>query len=204
MTASTTAAGVTETDRGDRNRRRIVAAAARLTTRSGWSAVTMTRLAEEVGVSRQTVYNEVGSKQALAEAMILDELERFLALVHRAFDDHPDDLVGSIRAAARGVLELARDDTLLRAVVSATHGADTELLPLLTTHARPLLSTAKAVIADRLAPFALPFDDRRRAAAIDVIVRVVLSHVMQPTDSPRRTADDVAWIAERLLRPPDD
>jgi AcrR family transcriptional regulator len=187
---------------GGRHRQRIIDAAARLTTRSGWSAVTMARLADEVGVSRQTVYNEIGSKQALAEAMILDELARFLSLVDQAFDRHPDDLVHAIRDATRDVLELAKGNTLLRAVVSATHGADTELLPLLTTHAQPLLRTAKSVIADRLAPFALPFDDRRLGAAIDVIVRVVLSHVMQPTDSPRRTADDVAWVARRILQQP--
>jgi AcrR family transcriptional regulator len=51
-------------------RARIVAAAAVLTTETGWSEVTMARLAERVGVSRQTVYNEIGSKPALAEAMI--------------------------------------------------------------------------------------------------------------------------------------
>ena len=46
----------------------------------------MARLAEEVGVSRQTVYNEVGTKPGLAEAMILSELDRFLGVVNRAFD----------------------------------------------------------------------------------------------------------------------
>ena len=60
-------------------RDRIVAAAVEMTTSSGWAAVTMARLAEAVGVSRQTVYNEVGSKPALAEAMVLEELARTLA-----------------------------------------------------------------------------------------------------------------------------
>ena len=32
-----------------------------------------------------------------------------------------------------------------------------------------------------------------------MVVRVVLSHVMQPSDSPDRTADDLAWIAARVL-----
>ena len=67
----------------------------------------MGRLADEVGVSRQTVYNEMGSKQALAEAMIHAEFTRFLAVVDHAFDASPDDLVQSIRAAARDVLDLA-------------------------------------------------------------------------------------------------
>jgi AcrR family transcriptional regulator len=203
MAVMSAAAG-SETDRSGSHRERIIAAAAQLTMRSGWSAVTMTRLADEVGVSRQTVYNEIGSKQALAEAMVLEELARFLALVHRAFDEHPDDLVQSIRVATADVLELAHGNTLLRAIVSATHGADTELLPLLTTHAEPLLSTAKSVVADRLAHFPLPFDEHERTAAIDVIVRVVLSHVMQPSGTPQQTADDIAWTAGRVLRVPDE
>ena len=72
-------------------RERVVDAAVRLTAQIGWSQVTMARLAQEVGVSRQTVYNEVGTKPGLAEAMILRELDRFLASVTVAFDEHPDD-----------------------------------------------------------------------------------------------------------------
>ena len=34
-----------------------------------------------------------------------------------------------------------------------------------------------------------------------MVVRVVLSHVMQPSASPGRTADDIAWVAARVLRP---
>ncbi|MEP9362908.1 TetR family transcriptional regulator [Nocardioides sp. CN2-186] len=181
-------------------RERIVEAAVALTTESGWSAVTMGAIAERVGVSRQTVYNEVGSKQGLAETMILHELDRFLGVVTLAFDDHPTDLVASIRAASEGVLELALDNKLLHAVVSATHGADTELLPLLTTHAESLLAAAKVVVAERLTPYDVGLDARHLDAAIDMVVRVVLSHVMQPSASPADTADDIAWIAQRVLR----
>jgi AcrR family transcriptional regulator len=181
-------------------RQRIVAAAVELTTAEGWAHVTMARLAERVGVSRQTVYNEIGTKPALAEAMILAELERFLVAVESAFDRHPDDLPEAIRAAAGGVLELAQDNRLLHAVVSATHGADTELLPLLTTHAESLLAAAKVVVADRLAPYDVPLDPAHLDVAIDMVVRVVLSHVMQPSGTPDQTATDIAWIAARVLR----
>jgi AcrR family transcriptional regulator len=182
-------------------RERIIDAAITLTTRAGWAEVTMGRLAEAVGVSRQTVYNEIGSKPRLAEAMILHELERFLGLVTVAFDAHPTDLVAAIRAASRSVLEASHDNRLLHAVVSATHGADTELLPLLTTHASALLSTAKVVVVDRGAPYDVALSPAQLDAAIDAVVRVVLSQVMQPSGPPERTADDIAWIASRVLRP---
>jgi AcrR family transcriptional regulator len=180
-------------------RQRVIAAAIDLTTRSGWSAVTMARLGEAVGVSRQTVYNEIGSKPALAEAMVLDELGRFLTVVTRAFDKHPDDLVESIREAVRAVLELAEDNALLRAIVSATHGAGTGLLPLLTTDAASLLGTAKGTLGELIAAYDVPLAPARLDAAIDLVVRGVLSHVMQPSDTPARTAEDIAWLAGQVL-----
>ena len=180
-------------------RERIVEAAVSLTTEVGWARVTMAAIADRVGVSRQTVYNEVGTKSGLAEAMILHELDRFLGVVNLAFDAHPHDLVGAIRAASRDVLVLAEGNPLLHAVVSATHGADTELLPLLTTHAESLLAAAKFVVAGRVEAYDVGLDEEHLAAAIDMVVRVVLSHVMQPSDSPDRTADDLAWIAARVL-----
>lgn len=181
-------------------RDRIVEAAVAMTTESGWAAVTMGTVAERVGVSRQTVYNEVGTKPGLAEAMILHELDRFLGVVTTAFEQNPADLVAAIRDAARHVLELARDNKLLHAVVSATHGADTELLPLLTTHAESLLAVAKLVVRERIAPYEIRLDEAHLDAAIDMVVRVVLSHVMQPSGPPAQTADDIAWIAARVLR----
>jgi AcrR family transcriptional regulator len=182
-------------------RERVVRAAVELTAEVGWSRVTMAALADHVGVSRQTVYNEMGTKAGLAEAMILHELERFLAVVDAAFDAHPDDLVAAIEAASLDVLTVARGNQLLHAVVSATHGADTDLLPLLTTHSHSLLTVAKTVILERLPPYDVPLDAEHLEAAIDMVVRVVLSHVMQPTASPESTARDLAWISARVLQP---
>jgi AcrR family transcriptional regulator len=182
-------------------RDRVVAAASELTLEVGWAGVTMGKLADRVGVSRQTVYNEVGSKPQLAEHMVMAELARFLAVVDAAFDDHPNDLVDAIRAASRRVLELARDDALLQAVVSASYGAETELLPLLTTRNDALVLTATQAVQRRVAGYQTALDAAHLDSAIETVVRVVLSHVMHPSDTPSATADDIAWIAGRVLRP---
>jgi len=180
-------------------RDRIVAVAGEMTTSTGWATVTMSRLAESVGVSRQTVYNEVGTKPALAETMVLAELARFLTVVEAAFDAEPDSLSRAIERAVTDVLTYAQDNNLLHAVVSATHGADTELLPLLTTNAGSLLETAKAVVTARVAPYVPAIEPSHLDPAIDMVVRVVLSHVMQPSATPDRTGADLAWLAHRVL-----
>ena len=85
---------------------RILAAAAEMTAELGWSGVTMAALAERVGVSRQTVYNEWGSRDRLAEAMVMRELGAFLDEVDAGFDAYPGDLEAAVaEAMRRGLLD---------------------------------------------------------------------------------------------------
>lgn len=185
-----------------RHRLPIIEAAIAMTAREGWAAVTMARLAEQAGVSRQTVYNEIGSKNALADAMIAHELGRFLAVVGDAFDRHPDDLVEAIHDAVRGVLDLASGNLLVRAIVSARQGADTELLPLLTTRSETLLTDVQAMITARVTAFRTGLTGEQTGALVDLVTRAVLSHVIQPTGTPASTADGVAWLVARVLELP--
>ena len=194
MTTGAPPAAPTATMRG-----RIIEAAIETTTRDGWSAVTMGRLAEQVGVSRQTVYNEVGSKPALAEAVVAHELEGFLSLVETAFDAHPDHPVAAVEVASCDVLVRAQGNDLLRAIVSATHGGDNELLPLLTTNSSALIDAATSIVSVRLSVAAPRLEAARLALVADVIVRTVLSHVMQPSGSPQRTAAGIAEATRLLL-----
>jgi AcrR family transcriptional regulator len=181
------------------HRDRLLTAAARFTAEHGWAALTMGKLADLVGVSRQTVYNELGGKPQLAEAMVLRELDLFLDHVDSAFVDNPDDLVAAIEAAAFRVLDLARTDPLLHAILSSSQGADSELLPLLTTNSEGLLEAAGQVIREQVARYDVPLEAQRIEVLIDMVVRLVLSHVMQPNGAPKETATTVAWIAARVL-----
>ncbi len=181
------------------HRERLLTAAARFTAEHGWGALTMGKLAELVGVSRQTVYNEIGGKPQLAEAMVLGELQVFLDIVDSAFQDNPADLVRAIETAAYRVLETARTDPLLHAILSSSQGADSELLPLLTTNSEPLLGAAGQMIRAHVTSYDVPLAENRVEVLIDMVVRLVLSHVMQPTAQPAQTAETIAWIAQRVL-----
>ena len=188
-------------------RERIVAAAVEMTTSSGWAAVTMAP-ARRRGRGEPADRLQRGRLQAGARR---DDdprgAARFLQVVEQAFDAEPDDLTRAIERAVTDVLTYASANKLLHAVVSATHGADTELLPLLTTNAGSLLGAAKEVVGARVAPYAPGIDAEHLDPAIDMVVRVVLSHVMQPSGSPERTGADIAWLAGQVLarlspRPP--
>ena len=180
-------------------RERILSASVELTAADGWAAVTMAEVAGRAGVSRQTVYNMFGSRDQLGEAMVFHELAGFMRGVAAAFDEHPDDLVAAIRAAAYDVLRAAPEQPVLQAVISASQGAETQLLPLITTQAGEIMDLAKDAIRERTSAYPLDMDQRTRDAALDTVVRLFFSHLMQPDPDPARAADDIAWVAARLL-----
>jgi AcrR family transcriptional regulator len=185
---------------------RILDATAAITVEHGWAAVTMAKVAAMAGVSRQTVYNEYGAKAPLGQAMVLREVDRFLTAVGPELDP-PDDLVAALRAAAGQKLLIAPDNPLLNRMLASAHsvsaggpGAEAELLPFLTTDAEPLIVAAREVIVARISRFPeLGLTPGELDAAIDAIVRLVLSHVMQPGGEPAATADRLAWIVARVL-----
>lgn len=180
-------------------RERLILAAIDFTVTHGWTELTMAKLASLVGVSRQTVYNELGKKPELAQAMVLHELARFLTRVDEAFVEEPDDVVRAVESAARSALEMGESSPLLRAVLTARQGADSDLLPLLTTHSSAILDTAREMITAHVLTYELPIERGRLDALIDMVVRLVLSHIMLPRGTPDETASAISWIAAKVL-----
>jgi len=132
--------------------------------------------------------------------MIMHELEVFLRAVDAAFEEHPESLTDAIREAATRVLEMAAKNPLLHAVLSASHGAESALLPLLTTQVEPLIEAAHGLVRRHLDTYDHGLDQDRIDPLVDMVIRLVLSHVTAPSTSPRETADNIAWIAARVLR----
>src|SRR5437764_12177457 len=105
-----------------------------------WARTRMVDVALAAGVSRQTLYNEFGSKDALAQAMALREVEQFIAGTERALDEaHPDDPITAVAAAALYTLQQAADNPLLKAALIDDTGG---LLSFLTTRGEPVMAAA--------------------------------------------------------------
>ena len=177
-------------------RERILDAAWTATVERGWSGITMARLGDAAGVSRQSVYNEFGTKQQVAEALMAREVGRFLEAVDEQIGDGrtPADSVGR---AADAVFTLAADNPLVHATLRAAAGSPSPLLPLLTSESGPVIDAAVRRVSDGLLQ---RFPELAGAPhlheAADAIVRLVISHVVQPGHPP-----DMRFVAERLLAP---
>lgn len=181
-------------------RDQIVSAAAEVTVDRGWQQVTMADLAQRVGVSRQTVYNEVGTKPELAEALVVHELSKFLVLMQQAFAASRDDAQAGFETAVRLTLVEAGRNPLLQAVVGASYGASSELIPLITTQSGRLVELAGAALEHELDRYELALSEEERAGLIDTVARVVLSHCTQPSASPEEVARTLGWLFGRHLR----
>jgi len=182
---------------------RLLDAAKRLIEQSGWASVTMAKLAASVGVSRQTVHTELGTKHSLAESLVLRELAEFLAFVRERLGAEAD-LVEGVRSACQGILEQAETNLLLRTVLGSIRSeteTDGELLKLLTIESGMIVDAAVQVVRDSIEESyaELPFSDAELGMAVEAVVRLVLSHVVRPSKDPAEAANDIAHLVRLAL-----
>ncbi|WP_116711226.1 TetR family transcriptional regulator [Actinomycetospora cinnamomea] len=170
--------------------------AAELLVAGGWRGLRLQDVADGIGVSRQTLYNEFASKQGLAAALVLRRTEEFLAGLEAALEGE-DDLYLAWAGAVRTTLDTVARDPLLKALITG-QGAE-ELLPLLTSEAEPLVAAAR----DRAAAFLLrrraDLDPATAAAAAEIAARLTISHVVLPLHAPEDVADQIATTVVRYL-----
>ncbi|HEX4061138.1 MAG TPA: TetR family transcriptional regulator [Streptosporangiaceae bacterium] len=183
-------------------RERMLDVTAEMICAEGWHAVTMTRVADQVGVSRQSVYKEIGSKTALGEAVVARETDRVLASVIDRLRAHGADATAGIPDAAGYVLRTSADNPLIKAILLGAPGGDSDLLPLLAIRPEPVLGRAVAVVR---AEAAMLYRGLLPPAAIDlsseIVVRLTLSHLMQPTGPIEDAVAQIRALIEAVLRP---
>jgi AcrR family transcriptional regulator len=156
--------------------------------RRPWSAVRMVDVAAAAGVSRQTLYNEFGSKEGLARALVRREADGYLAGVERALATH-SDARDRLAATAEWTASVARDNALVRAMLT---GCWSERLP------SPILSavpSSSAVPAQRRADGPLPSPGDFVAIVRDRAVAVLSGPGINKSDTA-----DLARSCELVVR----
>lgn len=157
-----------------------------------WSEITMADIASAGGVSRQTLYKAFGSRDEFAQAFVIHEGERFFEGVEAAVRAHLDDPRAAVDAALEVFLRSAGEDRLVRTLLSddGTGG----MLPFVTTQGMPVVQWATARLTATIEegwPEA-PADKARLLA--ETLVRLAISHITAPGDSPETTAAATAEL----------
>lgn len=184
----------------------ILDSARRLAIERDWADVRIADIAEEVGVSRQTIYNEYGAKEALGMALFSREVDeqgaRLVAGVANA-----RDFRSAVHGTIQQALDMAREHPVVQRILkSASNGGSPYLLALLTTRADlivvPMRTALAAAFLERF-----PGPDPERAELLtDLMIRATLSQVVLPSDLPedRVVATIVDMVASVVSAPPDD
>lgn len=184
------------------NGERILDAALRQFELFGIRRSTVEDITRRSGLARVTLYRNFANKDAIVEAVLLRELERFLsdlAAEAGGYDEAEDKLVEGFVFT----LNTLRGHALLQRLLATE--AET-VLPFLTVEGDGVVRTASSFLAHQLA-VALPDDHRTQLELLEVAevtVRVIVSFVLTPPSQNVALGDDDALrsFARRYLVPP--
>ena len=168
-------------DSDDEARSRIIEATTRCVERFGAVKVTLSDVAAEVGVTRQTVYRYFGGTDELLVAAAVDSAQPFLAGLHRrcAGIDDPVELV--VELIAWAVEHLPRERVLWTWVTSGRADLFTRGMTNGTA-----IAFARRVLADSSVDWAdLGYGDAELDELAEVLLRTLRSLVLDPGDPPR-------------------
>ncbi|MGP3985178.1 TetR/AcrR family transcriptional regulator [Streptomyces sp. 3N207] len=152
-----------------------------------WAVVRMVDVAAAAGVSRQTLYNEFGSKEGLGAALVDRLVEDFLDGAGRAVAEacrSGADSAACCAAAAHWVLRTARTEPIVRAALTGCFGA---LMPSPPGEPGKLAAALRSRMVSgldraRRVPVGGPPSGSLRDVerAYEVGLRVALSYVVAP------------------------
>jgi AcrR family transcriptional regulator len=189
-----------------RTREALLDAAYDVVVAGSWETARMLDVAATAGVSRQTLYNEFGSKDALAEALAMREAERFIegneTFLNASHFERPVDAVAAVTAST---LRQAADNPLLKASLTNDVGG---LLPFLTSRGEPVVAAGRASMERYFRENWPHLPDADVVLAAEALTRLTISYLVLPSDSADASADviagQLAHVVDRLLTTPDE
>lgn len=160
-----------------------------------WSAVTLSDVARTAGISRQTIYNEFGSRQGLAQAYAMRLADRLVGAVAGAIDTNVGNVYAAFLEGFRAFFADSAADPLVISLLSGE--AKPDLLQLITTDSAPIISRASERLATAFTQTWLATSDDDAGVLSRAIVRLCLSYVSMPPEADHDVAADLA----RMMTP---
>lgn len=160
-----------------------------------WSQITLSDVARTAGISRQTIYNEFGSRQGLAEGYALRLADRLVDAVDDAIYANVGDIYAAFLQGFRSFFRESASDPLVISLL--TGGTKADLLQIITTDSAPIISRASDRLTASLAGSWVRTSDEDAGVLARAIVRLAMSYVSMPPEADHDVAVDLA----RLLTP---
>ena len=160
-----------------------------------WSAITLSDVARAAGISRQTIYNEFGSRHGLAQGYALRLADRLVDTVHAALDANVGNIYEAFLQGFRDFFTESAADPLVISLL--TGGAKPDLLQIITTDSAPIITRASERLTSAVTQSWVAASDEDAGVLARAIVRLAMSYVSMPPEADHDVAADLA----RLMTP---
>jgi AcrR family transcriptional regulator len=160
-----------------------------------WSAITLSDVARTAGVSRQTIYNEFGSRQGLAQAYAMRLADRLVGAVSGAIETNVGDVNAAFLQGFRTFFSESAADPLVISLLSGE--AKPDLLALITTDSGPIITHCSARLTESFINSWVGTTEEDAGVLARAIVRLAMSYVSMPPEADHDVAADLA----RLMTP---
>jgi AcrR family transcriptional regulator len=168
-----------------------------------WSAITLADVARAAGISRQTIYNEFGSRHGLAQAYALRAADRLVDAVEDAIQANVGDIYAAFVEGFRSFFTQSASDPLVISLLSGE--AKPDLLQIITTESAPIITHCSTRLTASFEHSWVKASEEDAGLLARAIVRLAMSYVSMPPEAdlgaPPARGGDVAADLARLLTP---
>ncbi len=162
-----------------------------LTTRD-WSSITLAAVAEATGVSRQTIYNEFGSRQGLAQGYAVRLADRHVNAVDDAINGNVGDIHAAFLEGFRTFFTESAADPLVISLLTGAAKAD--LLQIITTDSGPIITRCSQQLTSSFMHSWVRASDEDAGILARAVVRLAMSYVSMPPEADHDVAADLARL----------
>ncbi|MGX9790315.1 TetR family transcriptional regulator AlkX [Mycobacterium sp. MMS18-G62] len=160
-----------------------------------WSSITLSDVAKAAGISRQTIYNEFGSRQGLAQGYALRLADGLVDQIEDAINGNVGDVYAAFLQGFRDFFTESAADPLVMSLLTGTTKPD--LLQLITTDSAPIIMRCSARLTESFMNSWVRASEEDAGVLARAIVRLAMSYVSMPPEADHDVARDLA----RLMTP---
>jgi AcrR family transcriptional regulator len=157
-----------------------------------WSSITLSNVAQAAGISRQTIYNEFGSRQGLAQAYALRLADRLVDQIDDAIGGNVGNLYAAFEQGFRDFFTESAADPLVISLLSGETKPD--LLQLITTDSGPIITHCSGRLTSTFMHSWVKCSDDDAGILARAIVRLAMSYVSMPPEADHDVAADLARL----------
>jgi AcrR family transcriptional regulator len=160
-----------------------------------WSSITLSDVAKAAGISRQTIYNEFGSRQGLAQGYALRLADRLVDQIEDAIGGNTGDIYAAFLQGFRDFFAESAADPLVISLLTGSTKPD--LLQLITTDSAPIITRCSERLTETFMHSWVRTSQEDAGVLARAIVRLAMSYVSMPPEANHDVARDLA----RLMTP---